>query len=177
MVKAVHGIDLDINDGEFMVCWTIWVYQINYITHDYGVLKTYQVVKFTVATALLIPFRLKIAALQWCSRTMRCIPIRLYLTIWLWFKNAKRPKEEIKKIVEEVAEKLEISDLLYRKPKNVSGGQRQRVAVGRAIVRKPDVFLFDEPLSNLDAKHYVFQCSQNCSVASSLSRMRVIQQP
>ncbi|EEZ5264406.1 ATP-binding cassette domain-containing protein, partial [Escherichia coli] len=67
-------------------------------------------------------------------------------------KMQKRPKEEIKKIVEEVAEKLEISDLLYRKPKEMSGGQRQRVAVGRAIVRKPDVFLFDEPLSNLDAK-------------------------
>ena len=47
---------------------------------------------------------------------------------------------------------LQISDLLYRKPKELSGGQRQRVAMGRAIIRKPKVFLFDEPLSNLDAK-------------------------
>ncbi|WP_194591151.1 ABC transporter ATP-binding protein, partial [Vibrio anguillarum] len=67
-------------------------------------------------------------------------------------KMQKRPKDEIKQRVEEAAEKLEITELLYRKPKEMSGGQRQRVAVGRAIVRKPDVFLFDEPLSNLDAK-------------------------
>ncbi len=59
---------------------------------------------------------------------MRCIPIRLYFdNMAFGLKNAKRPKEEIKKIVEEVAEKLEISDLLYRKPKEMSGGQRQRV--------------------------------------------------
>ncbi len=62
------------------------------------------------------------------------------------------PKKEIKQRVEEAAEILEITHLLNRKPKALSGGQRQRVAVGRAIVRRPKVFLFDEPLSNLDAK-------------------------
>lgn len=67
-------------------------------------------------------------------------------------KLRKYPKEEIKKRVKEAADILEISHLLDRKPKQLSGGQRQRVAVGRAIVRHPDVFLFDEPLSNLDAK-------------------------
>ena len=67
-------------------------------------------------------------------------------------KLRKFPKAEIDKRVRDTAEILGISELLDRKPKPLSGGQRQRVAVGRAIVRKPQVFLFDEPLSNLDAK-------------------------
>jgi len=64
----------------------------------------------------------------------------------------KVPKDEIRKRVDEAARILGISELLARKPAALSGGQRQRVAVGRAIVRHPKVFLFDEPLSNLDAK-------------------------
>src|SRR5262245_37048119 len=76
-----------------------------------------------------------------------------------WFDNrafglklAKVPKQEIRKRVTDAARLLGLSELLQRKPKALSGGQRQRVAMGRAIVRHPQAFLMDEPLSNLDAK-------------------------
>jgi len=67
-------------------------------------------------------------------------------------KIRKRPKQEIQKRVREVAETLEIAELFSRKPKQISGGQRQRVALGRAMIRNANLFLMDEPLSNLDAK-------------------------
>ena len=67
-------------------------------------------------------------------------------------KLRKLPKDEVDKKVKDAARTLEISELLERKPKALSGGQRQRVAMGRAIVRSPEAFLMDEPLSNLDAK-------------------------
>ena len=76
----------------------------------------------------------------------------VYDNIAFGLRMRHTPRREIDRKVREAAEILEISDLLKRKPKALSGGQRQRVAIGRAIVRDPDVFLMDEPLSNLDAK-------------------------
>jgi multiple sugar transport system ATP-binding protein len=76
----------------------------------------------------------------------------VYDNLAFGLKLRKTPKDEIRRRVQEAAEILGIQDLLNRKPRQLSGGQRQRVAVGRAIVREPKVFLFDEPLSNLDAK-------------------------
>lgn len=83
-------------------------------------------------------------------------------------KIAGTPKEEINKRVEEAAEILDLTPYLDRKPKALSGGQRQRVAMGRAIVRKPQVFLMDEPLSNLDAKLRVQTRTQIASLQRSL---------
>jgi len=78
--------------------------------------------------------------------------LSVYDNMAFGLKLRKTPKEDIKRRVNEAADILGIQELLQRKPRQLSGGQRQRVAVGRAIVREPKVFLFDEPLSNLDAK-------------------------
>ena len=75
----------------------------------------------------------------------------VYKNMAFGLKQAKTDPAEIDRRVRDAAEILQITDYLDRSPRNLSGGQRQRVAIGRAIVRDPEVFLFDEPLSNLDA--------------------------
>ena len=77
--------------------------------------------------------------------------MNVYENMSFGLKIEKRPKEEIEQKVMQAAKILKIEELLERKPKQLSGGQRQRVAIGRAITRNPKIFLFDEPLSNLDA--------------------------
>jgi multiple sugar transport system ATP-binding protein len=84
-------------------------------------------------------------------------------------KIAGRPKDEIRKRVEEAGEILDLTQYLDRKPKALSGGQRQRVAMGRAIVRSPQVFCMDEPLSNLDAKLRVATRAQIASLQRRLA--------
>ena len=78
--------------------------------------------------------------------------MNVYENMSFGLKLKHTPKDEIERRVKQAAQILDITELLDRKPKQLSGGQRQRVAMGRAIVRDPKVFLFDEPLSNLDAK-------------------------
>ena len=77
--------------------------------------------------------------------------MNVYKNMAFGLRQAKMPEPEIKKRVHAAADILQITDYLHRTPRALSGGQRQRVAIGRAIVREPEVFLFDEPLSNLDA--------------------------
>jgi len=85
-------------------------------------------------------------------RMVAGLDMTVYRNMAYGLTNRRVPKDEIDTKVREVAETLELTDLLQRRPSQLSGGQRQRVAMGRAIVRSPKVFLFDEPLSNLDAK-------------------------
>jgi multiple sugar transport system ATP-binding protein len=88
-------------------------------------------------------------------------------------KLRKTPKPEIQERVKQAAKLLELEEFLSRKPKALSGGQRQRVAMGRAIVREPQVFLMDEPLSNLDAKLRVQTRSQIATLQSKLGTTTV----
>ncbi len=76
----------------------------------------------------------------------------VYQNMAFGLENSRMPKPEIETRVGQAARMLQIEELLHRKPRQLSGGQRQRVAIGRAIVRQPKIFLFDEPLSNLDAE-------------------------
>ncbi len=88
-------------------------------------------------------------------------------------ENMHLPKQEIAKKVSEIAKMLQIDTLLDRKPKALSGGQRQRVAIGRAVMREPTIFLFDEPLSNLDAELRVDMRSEIASLHKRLGNTMV----
>jgi ABC transporter related len=151
--KAVHGIDLDIKDGEFMVfvgpsgCAKSTTLRMIAGLEDITGGEVY------IGDKLVNDVPPKDRGIAMVFQNYALYPhMTVYENMSFGLKLKKTPKDEIDRRVREAAEKLEITELLDRKPKEMSGGQRQRVALGRAIVRNPDVFLFDEPLSNLDAK-------------------------
>jgi multiple sugar transport system ATP-binding protein len=149
---VIKGVDLDIEDGQFVVfigpsgCGKSTLLRMIAGLEDItdGTLELGGVVSNTVE-----PSRRGIAMVFQSYALYPHMTVAENMGFAL--KLAKVPKAEIAERVGHAAQILQIAHLLERKPKALSGGQRQRVAIGRAIVRKPEVFLFDEPLSNLDA--------------------------
>ncbi len=150
--RVLHGVDLDIRDGEFMVfvgpsgCGKSTLLRVIAGLEDIseGELRIGDRVVNDVPPAE--------RGIAMVFQSYALYPhMNLYDNMAFGLQLAKVPKAEIDTLVQQAARILGIDHLLDRKPKALSGGQRQRVAIGRAIVRKPKVFLFDEPLSNLDA--------------------------
>src|SRR6516225_7574363 len=135
-VEAVRGIDLDIADHEFVV-----------LVGPSGCGKS-TTLRMIAGLEEITDGDIAIVFQNYALYPHMTVAENMSFALRL----QRYPKAEIKSRVEEAARMLDISDLIDRKPKQLSGGQRQRVAMGRAIVRHPKVFLFDEPLSNLAAK-------------------------
>jgi multiple sugar transport system ATP-binding protein len=152
-IEVVHGIDLDIDPGEF----TVFVGPSG--CGKSTLLRMIAGLEPITGGDLLIdgermndvPAARRGIAMVFQSYAL--YPhMNVYQNLAFGLETAKAPKAEIQERVQRAAEILQIVPLLQRKPKQLSGGQRQRVAIGRAIVREPRIFLFDEPLSNLDAE-------------------------
>ncbi len=151
-IQVMHGVDLDIEDGEFVVfvgpsgCGKSTLLRmiagLEEIS-DGTVAIGDQVVNDVAASKRGVAMVFQSYALY--------PHMTVYKNMAFGLKQAKTDPKEIDRRVTDAAEILQITDYLDRSPRNLSGGQRQRVAIGRAIVRDPEVFLFDEPLSNLDA--------------------------
>ena len=150
--NVITGLDLDIKDSEFVVfvgpsgCGKSTLLRMIAGLEDIsgGTISIGDTVVNDVAPAK--------RGVAMVFQTYALYPhMTVYKNMAFGLKQAKTPADEIDRRVRAAAEILEISSLLDRTPRALSGGQRQRVAIGRAIVREPDVFLFDEPLSNLDA--------------------------
>ncbi|WP_394239659.1 ABC transporter ATP-binding protein [Vibrio astriarenae] len=150
---ALHDINLEIEDGEFMVLVGPSGCAKSTMLRMVAGLESVTDGELSIGEQVCNDLPPKDRGIAMVFQNYALYPhMTAYENMAFGLETAKKPKEEIEKRVAEAAELLEITDLLSRKPKQMSGGQRQRVALGRAMVRKPDVFLFDEPLSNLDAK-------------------------
>ncbi|ABK60770.1 ABC transporter ATP-binding protein [Clostridium novyi] len=151
--KAVHGINLEINDGEFMVFVGPSGCAKSTTLRMIAGLEEITSGTISIGDKVVNDVPPKNREIAMVFQNYALYPhMTVYDNMAFSLKVRKVPKDIIDKKVRETAKNLDLEELLKRKPKELSGGQRQRVAVGRAIVRDPKVFLFDEPLSNLDAK-------------------------
>ncbi|WP_176086813.1 sn-glycerol-3-phosphate ABC transporter ATP-binding protein UgpC [Martelella sp. HB161492] len=151
--EAVHGIDLDVRDGEFMVFVGPSGCAKSTILRMVAGLEQISDGELKIGPSVVNKLPPKQRGIGMVFQNYALYPhMKVYDNMALGLKIAHVPKDEIKSRVMHAAELLEMVNLLDRYPKQLSGGQAQRVAVGRCIVKRPEVFLFDEPLSNLDAK-------------------------
>lgn len=151
-LEVIHGVDLDIEAGEFVVFVGPSGCGKTTLLRMIAGLEEISDGDLSIAGARVndVPSSRRGVAMVFQSYAL--YPHKtVYDNLAFGLKIAKVPKEEIDRRVQAASQILQISDYLKRLPKALSGGQRQRVAIGRAIVRDPKVFLFDEPLSNLDA--------------------------
>ena len=150
--QVVHGVDLDIVDGEFVVFVGPSGCGKSTLLRMIAGLEEISSGEITIGDTVVNEVAASKRGVSMVFQTYALYPhMTVYKNMAFGLKQTKTPKAEIKKRVSAAAEILQITDYLDRTPRNLSGGQRQRVAIGRAIVRDPKVFLFDEPLSNLDA--------------------------
>ena len=151
-LEVIKGVDLDIQDGEFVVFVGPSGCGKSTLLRTIAGLEDISGGEMHIGDRLVNDVRPSDRGVAMVFQTYALYPhmtVRKNMAFGLM--QANTPKEEIDRRVNAAAKTLQIDDYLERTPKALSGGQRQRVAIGRAIVREPDVFLFDEPLSNLDA--------------------------
>ncbi len=150
-VKILHGIDLHIRDGEFMVFVGPSGCGKSTLLRTIAGLEDITEGELRIGERVVNDVPPAERGIAMVFQSYALYPhMNLFDNMAFGLKLAKMPQAEIDSAVNQAAKILHIEHLLQRKPKDLSGGQRQRVAIGRAIVRKPEVFLFDEPLSNLD---------------------------